>query len=98
MGRSEGFLSPLQVAQYTGMNVEDVRSLLEEGELNSEELNGRQRIRKTELDRWLDEEVNRKQLLDLADRMKEDVDPSKIADLLDMEEKEVKEFIEKREG
>lgn len=94
MGKARGFLSPLQVAQYTGMEVETIYSLMEDGQLDAMEINGQKRVRRSELDRWLDEEVSPKQLLKLAGRMKEEMDSEEVADLLDMEEEEVEKLIE----
>lgn len=97
MGISEGFLSPIQVARYTGMKIETVRELMEKGELNSEELNGRIRIRKTELDRWLDEKVSPEQILKLTEQIDKNVEPKKLAKLLNMEEEKVEKLLKDKE-
>ncbi len=46
---------------------------LSRGELEKVELNGSTRVRMSEVDRWLDEEVDPEELVQMADKVEEDV-------------------------
>ncbi len=80
MGRIEAYLSPRELARYLGLTVEDVNNLIELGEIDSLELNGSTKVRKTEIDRWLDEEVELGDLEDLVKKLNLDVDPSDVVE------------------
>ncbi|MFB6291287.1 MAG: helix-turn-helix domain-containing protein [Candidatus Bipolaricaulia bacterium] len=91
MNKFEAYLSVSDVAEYAGLSVEGVRELIEEEELEAMELNGRTKIRKTEVDRWLDERVNIEKLLELTEKMEEEMDVEEVASALDMEAEEVQD-------
>lgn len=93
MNRLEAYLSVTDVAEYAGLSVEGVRDLIDEGELEAMELNGRTKIRKSEIDRWLDEQVNIEKLLKLTDKMDGEVDVEEVASALDMDPEEVQDKI-----
>lgn len=93
MNRLEAYLSVTDVAEYAGLSVEGVRDLIDEGELETLELNGRTKIRKSEIDRWLDEQVNIEKLLELTDKMEGEVDVQEVASALDMDPEEVQDKI-----
>lgn len=93
MNRLEAYLSVSDVAEYAGLSVEGVRDLVDEGELEAMELNGRTKIRKSEIDRWLDEQVNIEKLLELTDKMDGEVDVEEVASALDMDPEEVQDKI-----
>ena len=73
------------------MTVAGVRELIDEGELEAMELNDRTKIRKSEIDRWLDERINVEKLLELTDKMDGEVDVDEVASALDMEPEDVKD-------
>ena len=91
MNRLEAYLSVSDVADYAGLRVEGVRELIEKGELDAMELNGRTKIRKSEIDRWLDEQVNIEKLLELTDKVDGEVDVEEVASALDMDPEEVQD-------
>lgn len=93
MNRLEAYLSVTDVAEYAGLSVEGVRDLIDEGELEAMELNGRTKVRKSEIDRWLDEQVNIEKLLKLTDKMDGEVDVEEVASALDMDPEEVQDKI-----
>lgn len=93
MNRLEAYLSVSDVAEYAGLSVEGVRDLVDEGELEAMELNDRTKIRKSEIDRWLDEQVNIEKLLELTDKMDGEVDVEEVASALDMDPEEVQDKI-----
>ncbi|MCF7890891.1 helix-turn-helix domain-containing protein [Candidatus Bipolaricaulota bacterium] len=93
MNRLEAYLSVSDVAEYAGLSIEGVRDLIDEGELEAMELNGRTKIRKSEIDRWLDEQVNIEKLLKLTDKMDGEVDVEEVASALDMDPEEVQDKI-----
>ncbi|MBS3812930.1 MAG: helix-turn-helix domain-containing protein [Candidatus Acetothermia bacterium] len=80
MGKIEAYLSPRELARYLGLSVEDVNNLIEIGELDSLDLNGSTKVRKTEVDRWLDEEVELSALEDLVNKLSLDVNPSDVVE------------------
>jgi len=91
MGKVEAYLKVTDVARYTGLNVEGVRELIDKGELSALELNGQVKVKKSEVDRWLDEQVTREGLLDLAKKVDGEVDKKDIASALDIDEEELEE-------
>lgn len=91
MNRLEAYLSVSDVAEYAGLSVDGVKELIEKGELEAMELNDRTKIRKSEIDRWLDERVNIDKLLELTDKMDGEVDVDEVASALDMEPEEVRD-------
>ncbi|MFW6104893.1 MAG: helix-turn-helix domain-containing protein [Candidatus Bipolaricaulota bacterium] len=91
MNKVEAYLKVTDVARYTGLNVEGVRELIDKGELTAMKLNGQVKIKKSEIDRWLDEQVTREGLLDLAKKVDGEVDKKDIASALDMDEEELEE-------
>ncbi|MBS3736047.1 MAG: helix-turn-helix domain-containing protein [Candidatus Bipolaricaulota bacterium] len=93
MNRLEAYLSVTDVSEYAGLSIEGVRDLIDEGELDALELNGRTKIRKSEIDRWLDEHVNIEKLLELTDKMEGEVDVQEVASELDMDPEEVQDKI-----
>ncbi|MFB6214541.1 MAG: helix-turn-helix domain-containing protein [Candidatus Bipolaricaulia bacterium] len=93
MNKLEAYLSVSDVAEYAGLSVEGVRDLIDEEEIEAMELNGRTKVRKSEIDRWLDEQVNIEKLLELTDKMDGEVDVEEAASALDMDPKEVQDKI-----
>ncbi len=93
MNKLEAYLSVSDVAEYAGLSVEGVRDLIDKGELEALELNGRTKIRKTEIDRWLDEQVNIEKLLELTDKIDGEVDAEEVASALNMDPEEVQDKI-----
>lgn len=91
MSKVEAYLKVSDVAQYTGLKAEAVRDLIDEGELDAMELNGQTKIKKSEIDRWLDEQINREALMDLAEKVEEDVGTEEVANALGMDEEELEE-------
>ena len=70
MSRStEVFYVPWQAAVYTGLTIEAVYELLTTGEIASEQVDGRWRIRKSVLDAWLDAEVSPEEVDQLAAKL-----------------------------
>ncbi|MFP4588989.1 MAG: helix-turn-helix domain-containing protein [Candidatus Acetothermia bacterium] len=94
MGEVEAFLKPVDVARYTGLSLEGVQDLIEEGQLETETIDGATRIRKTEVDRWLDEQVSLEKLMNLISKLEEEPDPEEVASLLDMEVEDVRPYFE----
>ncbi len=94
MSKVEAYLKVSDVAQYTGLKAEAVRDLIDKGELDAMELNGQTKIRKSEIDRWLDEQVNKQALMDLAEKVEEDVGTEEVAEALDMDKEELEEQME----
>lgn len=94
MSKVEAYLKVSDVARYTGLKTEAVRDLIDKGELEALELNGQTKIRKTEIDRWLDEQVNREALIDLVEKVEEDVGTEEVASALGMDEEELEERME----
>ena len=94
MRKRESFLSPLEVADFLGFSVEAVRDLVDKGELEIEEMNGVERIRLSEVEKWLDRRTSPENLLELVSGMKESPDPEKIADALGMDVEKVKKVME----
>jgi len=66
----EAFFSPWQAADYAGLKVEAMQELLASGEIASTTLNGQLRVRKSDVDAWLDAEVSPEELKKLASKMK----------------------------
>lgn len=93
MNKLEAYLSVSDVAKYAGLSVEGVKNLIDEGELEAMELNGRTKIRKSEIDRWLDEQVNIGRLLELTDKIDGEVDAAEVASELDLDPEEVQDKI-----
>ncbi|MBS3786659.1 helix-turn-helix domain-containing protein [Candidatus Bipolaricaulota bacterium] len=93
MNKLEAYLSVSDVAKYAGLSVEGVKNLIDEGELEAMELNGRTKIRKSEIDRWLDEQVNIGRLLELTDKIDGEVDVAEVASELDLDPEEVQDKI-----
>jgi len=93
--KREGFLKPTRVAEYTGLSLNYVNELIEKGELEKVELNGSTRVRMSEVDRWLDEEVDPEELIQMADKVEEDVSVDKVAEMLEMEEEKVRKALNK---
>ena len=93
MNKLEAYLSVNDVAEYAGLSADGVRDLIDEGELEAMELNGRTKIRKSEIDRWLDEQVNIEKLLELTDKMDKEVDAEEVASALNMDPEEVQDKI-----
>lgn len=91
MNRLEAYLSVSDVAEYAGLSVEGVRELIDDGELEALELNGRTKVRKSEIDRWLDERIDVEKLLELTDKMDGEVDVDGVASALDMEPEDVQD-------
>jgi excisionase family DNA binding protein len=91
VNRLEAYLSVSDVAEYAGLSVEGVRELIDDGELEALELNGRTKVRKSEIDRWLDERIDVEKLLELTDKMDGEVDVDGVASALDMEPEDVKD-------
>ncbi len=65
----EAFLAPWQAADYAGLKVEALYELLASGDIRADQVDGRWRIRKTDLDAWLDAEISSEELPDLAAKM-----------------------------
>lgn len=93
MNKLEAYLSISDVAEYAGLSVDGVKDLIDKGELEALELNGRTKIRKTEIDRWLDEQVNIEKLLELTDKIDGEVDAEEVASALNMDPEEVQDKI-----
>ena len=91
MNKLEAYLSVSDVAEYAGLNVEGVRELIEKEELEAMELNGRTKIRKSEIDRWLDEKVDIEKLLELSDKVEGEVDVEEVASALGMSSEDVQD-------
>ncbi len=91
MNRLEAYLSVSDVAEYAGLSLDGVRDLIDNGELESMELNGRTKIRKSEIDRWLDEQVNIEKLLELTNKMDGEVDVEEVVSALDMDPEEIRD-------
>lgn len=91
MGKVEAYLKVKDVARYAGLSVEGVEELIEKGELEALELNGRTKVKKSEIDSWLDEQVNLDALMELKEKIDGDVDVDGVAEELDMEPEEVRE-------
>jgi len=69
-GIAEGkFLGVWEAAIYLGFPVDLVYEMLEQGELPGKKVEGRWRMEKEELDRWLDEEVSQEELDRLSKRL-----------------------------
>ena len=82
MGKIEAYLSPTQLAKYLGLTVEDVNNLIDRGEFDTLELNGIIKVRKSEVDEWLDEQVDIDSLVDLAEKLGEDLNADEIKEQL----------------
>ncbi len=91
MGKVEAYLKVKDVARYAGLSVEGVEELIEKGELEALELNGRTKVKKSEIDSWLDEQVNLDALMELKEKIDGDVDVDGVAEELDMDPEEVRE-------
>ncbi len=91
MNKVEAYLKVGDVARYTGLNVEGVRDLIEDGELEAIELNGITKVRKSEVDRWLDEQVDLEDLMELKDKIDQEVDIQEVASELDLDPNEVED-------
>lgn len=91
MSKVEAYLKVSDVAKYTGLKADAVRDLIDKGELDAMELNGQTKVRKSEIDRWLDEQVNKQALMDLAEQVEEDVGTEEVAEALDMDKDELEE-------
>jgi excisionase family DNA binding protein len=66
----DGFITPLDVSRYLGIPIGKIYKMLDAGELPAVRLGSRWRIRISELERWLDEEVSQEELSKLAKRLK----------------------------
>lgn len=66
----EAFFTPWQAADYAGLKVDAMQELLASGEIASTTLNGQVRIRRSDLDAWLDAEVTPEELKQLAPKMR----------------------------
>jgi len=91
MGKVEAYLKVKDVARYAGLSVEGVEELIEKGELEALELNGRTKVKKSEIDSWLDEQVNLDALMELKEKIDGEVDVDGVAEELDMDPGEVRE-------
>jgi len=91
MGKVEAYLKVKDVARYAGLSVEGVRELIDKGELEALELNGRTKVKKSEIDSWLDEQVNLDALMELKDKIDGEVDVEEVAAELDMDPGEVRD-------
>lgn len=87
MGRIEAYLSPTQLAKYLGLTVEDVNNLIDLGEFDTLELNGITKVRKSKVDKWLDEQVDIDSLVDLAEKLGENLDADEIKEQLSINDK-----------
>lgn len=83
MRKVEAFMKPWQVSKYLGITIEEVYNMLESGELPGTKIEERWRIRRTKLEKWLDEEVSEEDLIKLSKSIKE------------VDQEEVEEFIQK---
>ncbi len=63
---TEMFFSPLQAADYAGLKIEAIYELLESGEIAGDQIDGRWRLRKSDIDTWLDADVAPEELKKLA--------------------------------
>ena len=95
MSKVEAYLRVKDVARYVGLSLDGVQELIDNGELETMELNGQVKIRKSEVDRWLDEQVNIESLLDLTDKLEGEIDIEEVASSLDMEVEEVRKKLNK---
>lgn len=86
MRKVEAFMKPWQVSKYLGIPIEEVYNMLKEGELPGTKIEERWRIRRTKLEKWLDEEVSEEDLIKLSKRIKE-VDEEAIEDFIQKAEK-----------
>lgn len=85
MRKVEVFMKPWQVSKYLGIPVDEIYEMIEEGELPATKIEGSWRIRRTELEKWLDEGVSKEDLVKLSKRIEE------------ADEEKIQEFIEKAE-
>ena len=73
-----GYLKPWEVSRYLGIAVEEVRTMIETGELPSTTIDGEVRVPWDQLEAWLDQEIDESQLSELGrhleDVTQEDVD------------------------
>lgn len=83
MRKVEAFMKPWQVSRYLGIPIDEIHDMLEKDELPGTKIEGSWRIRRTELEKWLDEGVTKEDLVKLSKRVKE------------IDEGKVQEFIEK---
>ncbi len=86
MRKVEAFMKPWQVSKYLGIPIEEVYNMLKEGELPGTKIDERWRIRRTKLEKWLDEEASKEDLIKLSKRIKE-VDEETIEDFIQKVEK-----------
>lgn len=91
MSKVEAYLTVTDVARYTGLSAEGVRELIDREELSAMELNGQVKVKKTEVDRWLDEQITREGLLDLADKVDGKIDNEEIASALGIDKDELED-------
>lgn len=77
MVRYGGFMKPVEASNYLGIPVNEIYKMLEERELPGLKIGNRWRIRISELERWLDEEVSKEELVKLSKRLK-DVDGKSV--------------------
>jgi len=77
MRKFHGYLKPWEVSTYLGIPVEEIRAMIDSGELPSTTVNGEARIPWDRLEQWLDEEVDPDALTDLSRRLR-DVDPDQV--------------------
>lgn len=78
-------MRPVDASRYLGISVTEIYKMLESGELPGVKIEGRWRIKIDELERWLDEEVSKEEVL-------------KLAKHLDVKEEKVKEFLKEEKG
>jgi excisionase family DNA binding protein len=85
----EIFLKPWQVSDYLGIPIDEIYNMLEEKELPGMIIDGSWRIRKTDLEKWLDEDITEKDVKALSKRI-EKVDKKKVHEYIDKAEKKTR--------
>ncbi|MFQ5796468.1 MAG: helix-turn-helix domain-containing protein [Candidatus Bipolaricaulia bacterium] len=91
MAEIEAYLKPWQVARYLGFSVDTIYKMLERGEIPGEKIGDRWRIRKTALERWLDEQVTPEMLIEMSKQMPE-ISDERIAELLNYDVEQVRQL------
>ncbi len=87
MRKFHGYLKPWEVSTYLGIPVEEIRAMIESGELPSTTVNGDVRVPWNQLETWLDEEVDPDALTGLSQRLR-DVDPDQVQAFIEGAEEE----------
>jgi len=79
--RLGGYLKPWEASRYLGIPVAEIYQMLQSDELPGVQIDGQWRVSLDKLEGWLDEDVSREDLKQLAEHLK-GADPKKIKQLL----------------